>query len=80
VETLLRRLTGMGITRGFGGSRPWMIVGMVAVGLRTIRRMANPAPEVLYRTKVKPGDVFEITSTPSLTRRQRKRAAKRTRT
>lgn len=79
METLLRRLTGMGITRGFGGSRPWMIVGMVAVGLRAIRRMANPAPEVLYRAKVKPGDVFEITSTPNLTRRQRKRAAKRAR-
>jgi hypothetical protein len=76
VETLLRRLTGMGISRGFGGSRGWMVVGMVAVGLRTLRRLASPAPEVLYRTAIKPGDRFAITTSVPLTRRQRRKVAK----
>jgi hypothetical protein len=75
MERWLRRLTTMGFTRGMRGSRPWMITAMIAVGLRALRRMSHPAPEVLYRTKVSPGDTFEIVARPQLTGRKARRAA-----
>jgi hypothetical protein len=39
-----------------------MIVAILAVGARSIRRIARSQPEVLYRTKVSPGDVLVIGS------------------
>ncbi len=60
MEKVLRRLTTTGLRRGMGGSRPWLIVGMVAVGTRALRRLANPKPQVLYRSALRPGDAFEI--------------------
>ena len=62
MDVLLRRLTAQGLRRGFGGSRAWVVAGVIAVGMRLLRRMAHPQPEVLYRTKVTAGDVFEITA------------------
>lgn len=62
IESLLRRVTKSGLRRGAGGSRPWMIAGIVAVGFRMLRRLANPKPEVLYRARLKPGERFEITT------------------
>jgi hypothetical protein len=41
-----------------GGSRAFMVLAILAVGARSIRRIAHSEPEVLYRTKVKPGDIF----------------------
>ncbi len=64
MEKLLRRLTNTGLRRGFGGSRPWLVVGIIAVGGRALRRLANPKPEVLFRTALRPGDAFEIRSRP----------------
>ena len=60
MELLLRRLTRTGFRRGMGGSRGWMVVGILAGGMRVLRRVAHNDEEVLYRTVVKPGDVFEI--------------------
>ena len=60
MEKLLRRLTTAGLRRGLGGSRPWLVVGMIAVGTRSLRRLAHPKPEVLYRSVLRPGDAFEI--------------------
>jgi hypothetical protein len=60
----LRRLTWTGARHGMQGSNPWMIVAIVAVGARMLRRLAHSPPEVLYRTKVKGGDVFSITARP----------------
>lgn len=57
---LLRILTRRGLTRGFAGSHTWMAIGATAAGIRMFRRLARSEPEVLYRTVVKPGDVFEI--------------------
>jgi hypothetical protein len=47
-----------------GGSTPWLIVGVVVTGIRVLRRIAVPEEQVLYRTAVKPGDVFEIVTRP----------------
>jgi hypothetical protein len=51
-----------------------MVTGFVAIGLRGLRRMANPPPEVLYSTKVKPGDIFEIVARPAEARKRRRAA------
>jgi hypothetical protein len=60
---LLRRLTAGGMRKGLTGSTPWLVAGIVATGLRVIRRMAQE-DEVLYRTAIKAGDVFEIVTRP----------------
>jgi hypothetical protein len=62
VTVFLRRMTWTGVRHGMNGSRVWMIVAILAVGARTIRRIARSQPEVLYRTKVMPGDVIVIGS------------------
>ena len=59
---LLRIITRRGLARGLGGSRTWMAVGATAAGIRVLQRIAKNQPEVLYRTLVKPGDIFEIVS------------------
>lgn len=57
---LLRRLLRAGFRRGVGGSRGWLAVGVAAGGLRLVRRLARPKPEVLYRAELRPGDAVEI--------------------
>ncbi|MDQ1475991.1 MAG: hypothetical protein QOE62_1220 [Actinomycetota bacterium] len=46
------------------GSTPWLVVGIVAGGLRIIQRIARDDEEILYRSAVKAGDVFEIVTLP----------------
>jgi hypothetical protein len=62
--SLLRRLTRNGLRKGASGSTPWLIVGMVAGGLRLVRHFARDEEEVLYRTAIKAGDVFEVVARP----------------
>ncbi len=62
--SLLRRLTSNGLRKGLSGSTPWLLVGIVAGGLRLIRRIARDDEEVLYRTAIKAGDVFEVVTRP----------------
>jgi hypothetical protein len=57
---LLRRLTASGFRRGMTGSTPWLVVGVLVTGIRILRRLSIPEEEVLYRTAVKAGDVFEV--------------------
>jgi hypothetical protein len=75
-EALLRRGTTMGLRKGVGGSRAWLYVGILAVGLRALRHLANPEPEVLYRTKVSDTGTFAITTRRLPTRRERRAAGK----
>ena len=62
--TLLRRLTRNGFRKGMSGSKPWLVVGIVAGGLRIIQRIARDDEEILYRTAIKAGDVFEVVTRP----------------
>jgi hypothetical protein len=64
IASLLRRLTSNGLRKGVAGSTPWLLVGIVAGGLRMLRHLARDDEEVLYRTVVKPGDVFEVVTRP----------------
>jgi hypothetical protein len=61
---LLRRLTTSGLRKGMAGSTPWLLVGIVAGGLRIAQRIARDDEEILYRTAIKAGDVFEIITLP----------------
>jgi hypothetical protein len=62
--SLLRRLTNNGVRKGMSGSTPWLIVGIVAGGLRVLRRLARHEEAVVYRTALKAGDVFEVVTRP----------------
>ena len=64
VASLLRRLTTNGFRKGISGSTPWLLVGIVAAGARMLRHLARNDEEILYRTAVKAGDVFEIVTRP----------------
>jgi hypothetical protein len=64
IASLLRRLTSNGLRKGVAGSTPWLLVGIVAGGLRMLRHLARDDEELLYRTVVKPGDVFEVVTRP----------------
>jgi len=55
---------GSGLRKGTSGSTPWLIVGIVAGGLRMLSRMARNDEDVVYRTVIKAGDVFEIITRP----------------
>jgi hypothetical protein len=62
--SLLRRLTTNGLRKGMSGSTPWLIVAIVAGGLRLLKYVARDEEDVLYRTAIKAGDVFEVVSRP----------------
>ena len=70
---LIRRASTTGLRRGLGGSKVWIVIGVVAVGARILMRMAESDQQVLYRTLIKDGDVFEIvTRAPSPKRKSRR--------
>lgn len=59
---MLRSLTRLGLFRGLlGGSRFWLALGALAVGVRTIARMASRKPEVVYSEDLEPGQSLVIT-------------------
>ena len=62
--SLLRLLTRRGLRNGMSGSTPWLLVGVAAVGLRLLRHLAHDDEEILYRTVVKAGDIFEVVARP----------------
>ena len=62
LEWGLRYLTRTGFRRGMAGSRGWMTAAVVAGGVRTLRRIARNEPEVVYRTRIRPGERFVVTT------------------
>ena len=62
LDAVLRQLTTTGWRRGRAGSRTWILVASVAGGVRLLRRVTRNQPEILYRTRVQPGERFEITT------------------
>jgi hypothetical protein len=60
----LRRTSYIGVRRGMSGSRVWMAIGVVAAGFRVLRWVAKNDQDILYRTAIKPGDVFEVITKP----------------
>ena len=63
-EAIIRNLSTIGLRRGLNGNKVYLYLGILAIGIRTIRRISREDP-VVYRTAIKAGDVFEIiTKTP----------------
>jgi len=57
----LKRLTRTGLRKGLiGGSRPWLIVGATAAGLRLLGRITRKEPEVLYCEELSPGGAIVV--------------------
>jgi hypothetical protein len=46
------------------GSRPWLAIAIVAGAVRLLRRATRNEEDILYRTAVRAGDVFEIVTKP----------------
>ena len=62
MDALLRRLVRVGFRRGMSGSQAWFVLAVSALGFRALRKLANPAPEIIYRAELHAGDRFEIGS------------------
>ena len=60
MDPFLRRIVRVGFHRGLSGSQVWLALAVGALGIRTLRKLANPAPETLFRTELQTGDRFEI--------------------
>lgn len=43
-----------------GGSREWTIVWAVLVGVRVLRRLTRPKPEIVFRGEVRAGESLLI--------------------
>jgi hypothetical protein len=73
MSALLTYLRKNGLHRGLlGGSRPWMIVGGAAWGLRLLQRAAGNEPRVVYCEELKPGETVVIRHEPPPPRRRRR--------
>ncbi len=59
---LVERAATLGMRRGMRGSRPWLWVGVVATGVRLLRWLARPKPDVVYRAVLEPGQGLEIST------------------
>jgi hypothetical protein len=61
---MLKSLVRIGFARGIGGSRAWLTVGVVAGGLRLLRRMAKREADVVYLEELRPGQSMVIQHFP----------------
>ena len=61
---MLKSLVRIGFARGIGGSRGWLALGVVAGGLRMLRRMAKREPDVVYCEELYPGQSMTIQHFP----------------
>ena len=58
---MLRFLLRQGFQRGvLGGSRRWLMLGGVALGVKVLRKLSGSEPEVVYSEKLAPGESLVI--------------------
>jgi hypothetical protein len=58
---MLRSFTRLALGKGiFGGSRPWLIAGVAATGVRLFARMARRQPELVYSETLESGHSLVI--------------------
>ena len=61
MQKLLRMMLRNGLSKGlFGGSRPWLVLGGIAAGMRVLRKIAGSEPEVVYSEELQPGESVVI--------------------
>ena len=61
---MLKNLVRIGLSRGIGGSRAWLALGLTAGGLRLLKRMAARTPDVVYCESLNPGETLTIRHLP----------------
>ncbi|MDQ4090442.1 MAG: hypothetical protein M3163_09090 [Actinomycetota bacterium] len=61
---MLKTLVRIGFARGIGGSRGWLALGVVAGGVRMLRRMAKREADVVYLEELHPGQSMVIQHFP----------------
>lgn len=58
---MLRFLLRRGFQKGLmGGSRRWLVMGGVALGVKVLRKLSGSEPEVVYSEKLDPGESLVI--------------------
>jgi hypothetical protein len=61
IERLLRIGLRQGLGRGLlGGSRPWLVLGGVALAWRVVRKIAGSESVVVYSERLEPGQTVVI--------------------
>jgi hypothetical protein len=77
--SILSDLRRRAFTKGvFGGSRPWLLLGVAAWTLRGLQWALRPSPTTVYRGKLEVGETIVITHDPAPpTRRQRRKQRKK---
>ena len=61
---MLKNLVRIGFARGIGGSRAWLTLGVVAGGLRLLKRIAAREADVVYLEELHPGQSVVIQHFP----------------
>jgi hypothetical protein len=61
VDWFLRQARRRGV---MGGSRPWAAVWALILAVRLARRFTKRKPEILYSTKLGPGESVLVTALP----------------
>jgi len=76
--SLLSDVRRRALTKGlFGGSRPWLILGIAAWTVRGLQWALRPEPKVVYRRKLEVGETILLSNeAPPPTRRQRRKTRK----
>lgn len=61
---MLKSLIRVGFSRGLGGSRAWLALGVTAGGLQLIKRAVKREPDVVYLEDLRPGEALVIRHFP----------------
>jgi hypothetical protein len=61
---MLKTLIRVGFSRGLGGSRGWLALGMTAGGLHMLRKAVKREPDVVYLEELHPGQSLVIQHFP----------------
>jgi len=75
---LLDPIRARALTKGlFGNSRVWLVIGMVAWGIRAISWARRPIETTIFREVIEPGQTVTISATgPPPTRRDHRKGLK----
>jgi hypothetical protein len=61
MNRLVRLLLRHGWRRGvLGGSRPWVVAGGVALGVRVLQKLIASEEKVVYSEELRPGETLVI--------------------
>jgi hypothetical protein len=61
MNRLVRLALRNGWRRGIlGGSRPWLVAGGVALGVRVVQRMTGAEEQVVYSEELRPGETLVV--------------------